>query len=125
MPDVAFDNGTACTLSLPAGYYPKRSTCNGGRAIFEGAYTNPANGNTSFGIWDATDLAAGAIPGAGGRDEFLLLASSGDFLFTDDNLDYQAIDLTTRAAMAPEPATFGLLGTGLLSLAGVVRRRRA
>lgn len=44
-------------------------------------------------------------------------------LTSEGTFDQGYIDLTIGSAMTPEPANFVLLGTGMLGVAGVMRRR--
>ncbi len=63
--------------------------------------------------------------GGFGFDTLYNLDPLGDFTFCDciqDNY-YEAIDLTTR--QAPEPGGLALLGTGVVSAVGLLRRRRS
>jgi hypothetical protein len=54
---------------------------------------------------------------------FLFIDPEGDIAFTDGTFEenYEAYDLTSR--QTPEPNTFVFMATGILGLAGAVRRR--
>jgi hypothetical protein len=99
-------------------------------------------GNTPFGTYGVTinsSTGNGSANAYFGDLEFDLTRPSGlttnDFVVNTDGYYFSA-DLTngsntgaqawdTRiASTVPEPATVGLMGTGLLALAGVARRRR-
>ncbi|HKR28415.1 MAG TPA: PEP-CTERM sorting domain-containing protein [Acidobacteriaceae bacterium] len=120
-PSFTFDNGTPCTVSIGSSHATD-AVCNNGREVF--AYNPNHIGGSAF--YDGTDLAA---DGAGGGDVFdAILNASGDFVLTEGETANDAsgeideyVDLSTSPV--PEPSGIVLLGTGMLGLAGLTRRR--
>jgi len=117
LPSLTYDDGTPC--SVPSGFalaLSSEGVCNNGRIGFgsrfnpngdpDGVYTGPLSSLTLVYPFGLTD---GAV-----------LNSSGDFAWSDSLLEenFEAIDLTT-----PEPSSLLLVGTGCLSLFGVLRRK--
>ena len=108
---IAFSNTFNATLaaSLPSGI-----TLFDTNALFNSILTNPGG----YGLTNVTTpcIAAGANPSCTG------------YLFFDSIHPTTAVDTVlaqgfAAAAVTPEPSSLVLLGTGVLSLAGVVRRR--
>jgi PEP-CTERM motif len=126
-PALDYDGGVSCATpagfkALPIGINPiGTAVCNSGRVVF-GARSNP-NGDPD-GLYagpysDPQFIDPGPIP----NTPFLFLNSAGDFAFTDGSVEeiFFALDLTTH--QTPEPTSLVLLGSGILGLVGVARRR--
>ena len=117
LPSLTYDDGTPC--SVPSGFalaQSSQSVCNNGRTGF-GSRSNP-NGDTS-GVYTGPISSLTLFDTSGSTDGAFLNAS-GDFAWSDGvhEENFEAIDLTT-----PEPASLLLVGTGCLSLLGVLRRK--
>jgi hypothetical protein len=117
LPSLTYDNGTPC--SAPPGFSaPNLSSvvCNNGRIGFE-SLLNP-NGEPN-GLYTGPISSLTLLEPFGGL-ETRQLNSSGDITWingqTEEN--FEAIDLTT-----PEPSSLLLVGTGFVSLFGVLRRK--
>ena len=116
IPSLAYDDGTPCVPSLPAGVFAfSHGVCNNGREAFEsgtggsappGLYTGP----------DVADFLHGPLA------DTIFMNASGDIAFSDSSNEeiYEAVDLSTE--VTPEPRTLVLLATGVLGL-GALRRR--
>jgi hypothetical protein len=107
-PVIGYDDGVACK---PVGGVGK-GACNGEYEAFG----------------DGLEVYAGSggwldVVSANSSMDAVALNSVGDFAWTDGlgEENYEAIDLTPKPV--PEPGTLGLLATGVLGAAGVVRRR--
>ena len=119
-PALDYDGGNLC--ATPAGFKDLATTvCNNGRVVF-GARYNP-NGDPG-GLYagpysDPQLIDFPSIP----NTPSLYLNSAGDFAYVDGTNEILvfALDLTTR--QTPEPTSFVLLGTGVLGLVGVARRK--
>ncbi|HTC75947.1 MAG TPA: PEP-CTERM sorting domain-containing protein [Edaphobacter sp.] len=115
LPSLTYDNGTPC--SVPAGFNPDGTViCNNGRTGF-GSRFNP-NGDQG-GVYTGPTSSLTLVE-IGGATVATVLNASGDFAWSDGVREesFEAIDLTT-----PEPASLLLVGTGCLTLFGVLRRK--
>ena len=117
-PVFSADNGTPCTPSVPAGGFVLRGVCNNGRDAFTGQLSAGEDINEVYEGPSFTNI----YPGP--QSELIYMNSVGDIVFNDPTNEYWffAEDLTTST---PEPGTLLLVGTGFLSVAGRIRRRRA
>ncbi len=115
LPALPYDSGASCA-GLPAGADPANSLCNNGYYVFE--VPGVLNGGRIFDGYGAYNYNPDPRFSAASIDA-LVLNSHGQFAFASgaDEQDYFGTVLT------PEPATFALLGTGLLTALGVARRR--
>jgi hypothetical protein len=117
LPSLTYDNGTPC--SAPPGFSVPTigadSICNNGFVAF-GSLSNP-NGDPS-GLYTGPVSSLTLIDGVG--EATLKLNSFGDLAWTNGLIEehFEAIDLTT-----PEPGSLLLVGTGFVSLLGVLRRQ--
>jgi hypothetical protein len=116
LPSLSYDNGTSC--SVPAGFaaaFGAKVICNNGRTGF-GSIFNP-NGDPG-GVYTGPTTSLTKVDN--GTADLAVLNSSGDFAWDDGLQDgiFEAIDLTT-----PEPGSLLLVGTGCLSLFGLLRRK--
>jgi PEP-CTERM motif len=117
LPSLTYDDGTPC--SAPSGFalaLSSESVCNNGRTGF-GSRFNP--NSEPDGVYTGPISSLTLVDPSGTTDEAFLNAS-GDFAWSDGvrEENFEAIDLTT-----PEPASLLLVGTGCLSLLGVLRRK--
>jgi PEP-CTERM motif len=118
-PSLTYDDGTPC--SVPSGFAfaggtPGLAVCNNGRTGFGSRY-NPNGDPAGIYTGPLSDLAL--VQPFGSTDK-LALNGSGDFAWTDgiDEEIFEAVDTTV-----PEPSTMLLVGSGLISLIGPLRRR--
>jgi hypothetical protein len=122
-PNLVYDNGTPCSVSASFLTSPVPGTCNNGHEVYNvgSAATMPYTYDTFIGPDPIVDLFAS--PPIFIEDVYL--NSSGDFIYnishpTGGSGEYaEAIDLTTET---PEPSSIFLLGTGLVAVAGSLRR---
>ena len=113
--------GPGCGVTS-AGFYTIATTCkNGYEFLF--ALANADAGIAS--IYAASDpndpLGPVYYPGS------YILTDNGSLYFENSPGDYlgSVLDVTTTTAATPEPSSIALLGTGLLGIAGTLKRRYA
>jgi PEP-CTERM motif len=124
-PNLIYDNGTKGALTDLDGYTLTTVYNNGHEVwgtdfLFPAPYTNE--------IFDGPDPSTDFV--TYGNFDYADFNSSGDFAYvagidpdgpTQDGEIYEAIDITPSSV--PEPSSIALLGTGILGLAGVARRK--
>jgi len=123
-PALVYDNGSACSVSAPFLSSPVPGTCNNGHEVYAASLPGMPSylQDTFTGPDPVADLfAVGPV--------FLSdvnLNASGDFVYNishptgGSGVFAEAIDL---GASTPEPASIVLIGTGVVALAGSLRRR--
>jgi hypothetical protein len=123
VPNLIYDNGTPCAVSAPFLTSAVPGTCNNGHEVYSaGLPADPTTIDTFTGPDPVADLFAVGPTFVQDVD----LNSSGDFIYnishpTGGAGEYaEAIDLSSEA---PEPSGILLLGTGLLGVAGTMKRR--
>jgi hypothetical protein len=118
VPSFTLDDGTPCTPTVPSGTQLVNGVCNNGLDAYSAQFDSSPYANLYWGtafqdIWGTGVGPFSAYP------VISAMNSVGDIVFDDEANEnwYEAIDLT------PEPTSFVLLGTGILGLIGVARRK--
>jgi len=113
-PVLDYDNSTVCGTSDLA-----VEICNEGRVAFIAKGPAPSVDTLYSGI--PADLSIVKSGDFGFIHS--LMNGNGDIVFDDGNNFEEYIDVTSRLGVTPEPSSFVLLSSGLLGLAGIVRRK--
>lgn len=112
----------SCAVAAGAGVSVSTALCNNGHLIFAGLY-DQLGATSRRGIW------AGANPDpildylGGGSIDGGFMTANGNAYFIDGLHNTLDVALNLSATPVPEPESFVLLGTGVLSLLGVARRK--
>lgn len=120
-PPSAFDDGSACTPTMPSGFVTTAARCNGSFQAIDGFdFADNPDQHTPR-LYSGSDLAADFVTNGGGG---LLFLNSAGTLAWDDAYSDTIYEATPKAiAPTPEPSTLALLTIGTLTLAATSRRR--
>ena len=133
------------TLTFTTGAFTSGDAQTGGALAPGGTFTITGNGTNGVpngvifsgtftsATWVKTDLANGAhsytltaaLVDSSGRvgATSQLTVHTGKGLFFDKNIGLESGDTSLSTTSVPEPGTLGLLGTGLLGIGGLMRRK--
>jgi hypothetical protein len=131
--NLAYDDGSACSILAPSGFSTSTAICNNGHMLFSGQYNS--NGTMISGVWDGFDpfadylgnfyLASGFINNNG--DAIFVDSIHNTLMFADDqssSFGISAFSFDKRdPAPTPEPGSLLLVGTGSISLFTLLRRK--
>ncbi|HZY63187.1 MAG TPA: PEP-CTERM sorting domain-containing protein [Edaphobacter sp.] len=112
----------SCALAPGTGFHAYNILCANGHMIFSGEYDLP-DGNYLRGIWVGSNpdvsldyLGDHSIDGG-------FMTANGNAYFIDGLNDSLDVALNLDASPIPEPESIFLLGTGLVALLGIARKR--
>ena len=108
--------GPGC-VTAPSGFFGT-TLCNNGHQIFLGTFDEKQQGGAYYGPDPSDFLSTGVIDATGN-----ILTANGNFYFVDTSSDELKVALDLTTAPTPEPSSFALLGTGLLGVGGLMKRR--
>lgn len=111
-----------CAMTAPG--FSGHLICNNGHVLFGGLYEDPY-GALVEGLWSGSnpDPTLNLSPG-GAYFELGIMSANGNALLEDTRNDKFYVAIDEGPSPVPEPNSLILLGTGALSLFGVVRRKR-
>lgn len=112
----------SCALDAGSGFHAYRILCDNGHMIFGGFFDLPGGGDLR-GIWSGSNPNLNADYLGNGSIDGGFMTANGNAFFIDGLHDSLDVALNLSATPVPEPGTLVLLGTGALSLMGIVRRR--
>ena len=97
------------------------TSCGTGCFNITGGMVNITN-NSSATLFSGT-FASGTVTSSGGFVNIQGFLTNGTTVATVLHVGNTVLDASSNTIVAPEPGTLGLLGTGLVGLAGVIRRK--